>query len=559
VFTRQIREESSHMFELIFISTNQTKLAHFRHIAKRFGIRVSFFRRKTFLASYTEPQIGDREKLLAKSYKSALEQWEKSGLSESRSLFFFEDTSVRIAALSERLETPGVDVKYWMRKADFSKLDKKLVSKNNERNASVRSDIVVSLPKWMRLEPGNESGYKVFSAEVLGSIVATEHEFETNLAYPWLDNKSFNKWFVPEGEFVPLGALSIDLADQHDFRFNAFSKLVDWLRDVALVPAVVPKKRTQLELQLASTNLSGVVICGPSCAGKTTLAEYVRAEYGWYHFEASDFMYRELYERNGPAHTHSIATFARQILLDEPEIVSRQILEHVHARPGVPFVVTGFRAPEEVKHFLSGLPASAEVLLIYLDASADLRFERYLERKREDSVPRAAFDSRDGQQFAMGLERMCNEIEMIPVTNNEFKDAMYNRFNSLLDAQHLHVRKLKGASMIFTKFPNANPLEKAILLSLLDAEQKEAYFTTAEVAKLINKAGSATGVPKSKDNVSRYFNQDFYPYFEITIEQNKRRYRLSSTGRSEAILSRDNLHSDFLLPSTLARKHAKTS
>jgi adenylate kinase family enzyme len=363
---------------------------------------------------------------------------------------------------------------------------------------------------------------------------------------------------VPNGEALPLGALPIDSADRHDFRFQAFSKLVEWLRAAALVPAVVPKKRTQLELKLASKNLSGVVICGPSCAGKTTLAEYIRTEYGWYHFEASDFMYRAMYERNGPAQTHAIATFARQVLQVEPDIVSSQILQHVHGRPDVPFVVTGFRAPEEIEHFLGGLPASAEVLLIYLDATADLRFERYLARKREATVTREAFDLRDEQQFSMGLDRMCNEIEMIPMENNESKGAMYERFNSLLNAQHLHVRKLKGAPMILTKSPNANPLEKAILLSLLDVEQKEAYFTTAEVAKLINNAGTATGVHKSKDNVSRYFNQDFYPYFEITIERNKRRYRLSSTGRSEAILSRDNLHSDVLLPATLARKHAKT-
>ena len=39
---------------------------------------------------------------------------------------------------------------------------------------------------------------------------------------------------------------------------------------------------------------------------------------------------------------------------------------------------------------------------------------------------------------------------------------------------------------------------------------------------------------KHKDNVSRYFNQRFYPYYEI-IENNKRlKYKLSPTGYSKA-------------------------
>ncbi|MET4072400.1 hypothetical protein ABID58_007229 [Bradyrhizobium sp. S3.2.6] len=45
--------------------------------------------------------------------------------------------------------------------------------------------------------------------------------------------------------------------------------------------------------------------------------------------------------------------------------------------------------------------------------------------------------------------------------------------------------------------------------------------------------------PKHKDNVSRYFNQDFYAYYEIAGEQSdaKRRYRLSNTGYGMAIRS----------------------
>lgn len=63
-----------------------------------------------------------------------------------------------------------------------------------------------------------------------------------------------------------------------------------------------------------------------------------------------------------------------------------------------------------------------------------------------------------------------------------------------------------------------------------------------EVSHLIN--NTFKGVTKNKNNISRYFNQAYYPYYEIKKENGKNKYKLSPTGYSEAIFSIRNIKKD---------------
>ena len=74
------------------------------------------------------------------------------------------------------------------------------------------------------------------------------------------------------------------------------------------------------------------------------------------------------------------------------------------------------------------------------------------------------------------------------------------------------------------------------LLSRWEDREDRPYFTTTEIAKLISELFPSMK-PKHKDNVSRYFNQDFYAFYEIDPDpdENKRRYRLSNTGYGRAV------------------------
>ena len=47
----------------------------------------------------------------------------------------------------------------------------------------------------------------VFVGKETGRILDEEIEYQSNLVFPWLDNKSFNKWFQPDGVDFPFGAL----------------------------------------------------------------------------------------------------------------------------------------------------------------------------------------------------------------------------------------------------------------------------------------------------------------------------------------------------------------
>jgi hypothetical protein len=95
---------------------------------------------------YEEPRIYDRNKLLKESFNDAIARWKKNVSNYGGRLFFIEDTSVRIDALSDdNNEVPGVDIKYWMQSHNFTQLDTEVKKKGNNRKVSVSSHILLYL------------------------------------------------------------------------------------------------------------------------------------------------------------------------------------------------------------------------------------------------------------------------------------------------------------------------------------------------------------------------------------------------------------------------------
>ena len=80
-------------------------------------------------------------------------------------------------------------------------------------------------------------------------------------------------------------------------------------------------------------------------------------------------------------------------------------------------------------------------------------------------------------------------------------------------------------------------LEDAILFSLaVDYRDSNLVFlTTTEISRKINEVFLDLQVEKHKDNVSRYFNQRIYPFYEVKNIDDKIKYRLSPTGYSFVI------------------------
>lgn len=530
------------MLNLIFFTTNKTKLAHARHMAENYPVSIESFRRKTYYASYVEPRIDSRTELLHQSYESALEQAKNSGINPEKSFFFLEDTSVIIDALSSGTqEVPGVNVKYWMKDTVFKDLDKQLKKASN-RNVTVRSDLLLHIPEYYRRKWNIKDHYVVFVGKQEGVVVEAEEEFNTNLVFPWLDNKTFNKWFVPTGESKPISCLGIESANRYDFRLHAFSKMMEFFEQNRMFGESYVQQ--SLDLDSSSDDLSPIlIICGFPCAGKTTLSQYLVHKYGYIHIEASDFMYLNFYLRHDVGSEIKISDFAEEALKQKPEIAAEKIADYISTLDQQPIVISGFRSMDEIdwlKNRFGSANVSRKFKLGFIEASKELRFDRYNKRKRDGhEVEFAQFQLQDDQQVRMGLREISLSAHKVEVINEGTFDEFYNNAQSVLKPSE---QTLHDAAIDLSNLRNHKRnigLEAPILMALLSKWQggeDHPYFTTTEIAKLINQVFPAMK-PKYKDNVSRYFNQDYYAYYEIDpdSDENKRRYRLSNSGYSRAV------------------------
>lgn len=526
------------MIEFVFFSTNRSKLAHFRYLGEKEGVRVKGFHETTYYASYNEPKIDDRSELLKLSYESALEQWLKrqGANDDDHSTFFFEDTSVVIEALSKDTEVPGVNVKYWMRDMTFAKLDALLKRAGNNRKVIVRSDIVMHLPpRWRRLLNTTER-YLSMVGESHGVIDDCERKIQPNLVYPWLDDKTFNKWFVPVGASGPISTLDIKEADLADFRARAFSGITSVLRGKLSVLANRKEPGAdQLQIPSIAAYPSIFVICGPSCSGKSTTANWMCDMYKLLHIEASDFMYKAFWERHGPGTDVRIGDFAEAALQTQPGIVAQPIARFLRETGAAGAVVTGFRSTREVEIFRQELGSSIEVALMYLTASVPIRLDRAIKRGRDGITPEK-FEKRDEQEIRMGLPDIAKlpnvELQANEGSLTELYSAVRNRYRKALRVYTSDKERRAQLPQ-----PSRDQLEGLILRTLLAELPTGKWFTTTEIAAALNRRFNET---KSKNNVSRYFNQEFHPYYELRFRERDGKqtgvleYRLSATGISRA-------------------------
>lgn len=523
------------MRELTFFTTNQTKLAHARYIAESRHIRIKGFRQRTYHADYVEPRLAVRGDILRASYESAKVQLSKAGFSEASHPFVLEDTSVRIDALStEDKEVPGVDIKYWMQDRTFASLDAMLRAAGNDRHATVRSDVLLHIPSSFRSSWGLEVEFLVFTGEQRGSIAEAEYLFHTNLVYPWLDDRSFNKWFVPEGADKPMGALPIDIADAVDFRRRSFDPLFDFLEERRYFAAPI----TQLELQLH--HKPNIILCGYTCSGKTTASQHLARRFGYLHIEASDFMHLAYYYRHGYRGPTAIGDFAEQALEQRPTIAAEKVVEYMLDHLAEPIVVSGFRAPEEVEFLENAMKARGkEFARRFINAGQVLRFSRLQARARPgDNITIEQFRARDLQQRRMGLDAIEQSSKTLSLQNEDSLEAYLEWINMLAEGAGGNDINIASSLTALARISEVG-LQDAILIALVGVwkhDEARQFYTTTEVSALIART-FPTIRPKHKDNVSRYFNQDFYAYYEISSAPDNatRRYRLSNTGYGMAI------------------------
>lgn len=521
--------------ELTFFTSNSVKLAHARYLSEGNPLNITGFREKTYHAGYHEPRLSDRTQLLQLSYLSAVEQAKKAGVLTPRHFFILEDTSVDIHALRQHdTEVPGLDIKYWMRGQTFKGLNKLLNAAGKNRDVTVRSHILLHLPDYYREAWKISERYLVFEGEQFGTITKREWDFETNPVFPWLDNKTFNKWFCPENENIPLGKMPIEQATKYDFRKKAFDQVINFLKKKGLL------RRDPKQLNLKLSEQRNLVLCGYTCAGKTTASQQLADRYGYLHIEASDFMHLSYYSRHGVNGNVSIGDFALAALEAVPDIVARKAANYLQDFPQTPWVLSGFRSPNELEWFENEMGRRGIGFeTIFINANDDVRFARMSARGRgDDEVSRNQFNRRDSQQKKMGLDIIKNASTTKTWQNVGTLDEFLRLVSNYISSETVPDFDLAERLRSITDIKNVN-LEDAILISLLNhwsnAETRQ-YFTTSKISQISHKV-FPSAPPKNKDNVSRYFNQNFRPYYEIRLDDTsgKREYRLSNTGYGKAL------------------------
>jgi len=517
------------MTDITFITSNPTKLAHARHLSK--GYDVNILQKRSYGRAYEEPRTYDRENLLEASINDAIKRWRKKGGNPGRRLFFIEDTSVRIDALSDDdNEVPGVDIKYWMQDYNFTRLDAELKERGNNRKVSISSHIVLFLTDELRETLKAEKEYVIFKNISHGTITSEEQKIDTKILYPWLDDKTFNKWFIPDGFNLPISMLDISDADKSDFRKGAFEEMLKFLENNGAI------KHSQKDFATPRLLFNPLyVICGPTCAGKSTTGKLLLEKYDYYHVEASDFMSLKYFETHGTKFSIDKTDFAKELLEISPLTIVESVTNYIKSKKNFDsFIVTGFRTPREVLSFLEKI-SSQNIKLIYITATFQIRYNRWKNRRRdteEHTIER--FTRNNSVQESMGLPDVANIKDVISYENNgneliKFYDDFQEKIIGASPAQHEEINFEAIISL-----PKIS-LERAIfaVLAMEYRKNESKYYTTTEISHIIN--DTFRGLSKNKNNVSRYFNQRYYPYYEIKKEGNKNKYKLSPTGYSEAI------------------------
>lgn len=501
---------------------------HARHLALPFNVQIQG--KKYYGVAYREPRSLDREELLQKSYEDARLRWFKTTGSK-RAFFFIEDTSVIIHSLSRKKEYPGADVKYWMRTIDFEQLDKLLRKKGNNRAVTVRSDVILHLPAEFRTKHKIHDSFVRFVGNTAGTIAEKESAIETNLLYPWLDSKSFNKWFVPTGCTTAISALPIEIADRHDIRKDSIGAMLRFLAERNIFGDHPEGNASSVAKFLPRLFPPLLLVTGLPCAGKTLLGIHLSKQFGYYHLEASDFMKRAFYERHGLNSSLSIEAFAEKALLEAPDIVVTPVLEEIERSKAELIVVTGFRSPKEIEIFREKYRGPSEIKCWYIKANQKERYRRSGQRQRLDAAESfEVFQKRDELQNGMGLGEIGKLLRKSTFRNETTKQSYLKECTNFLGLKPRQFRWFDTEGI--QQRPKS--LEEAILVALAShGRESKMGLSTTEIAHKLN--AMFVGSETSKNNVSRYFNFKPHPFYKSSGAKGVLKFVLSATGWSRAM------------------------
>jgi dephospho-CoA kinase len=182
------------------------------------------------------------------------------------------------------------------------------------------------------------------------------------------------------------------------------------------------------KLLTSSKVWSGLIVIGRTCSGKTTVADYASRRYGFHFIEASSVM-RAVGSSVAEDGIDTIES--KEAILEGAgrDIVARRIIDTLGKGPQGPFVISGFRAVEEVDTFRRVAPGTR---LILIKAGLATRFQRQLERGRNDAVASiAVFEAYDREQDTFGLLPVAEQLADICIVNEGSLADLYAQIDAI--------------------------------------------------------------------------------------------------------------------------------
>ena len=408
---------ASRRVKLYFDTGSFAKFVQAQLVFARLGLPLS--RSGSDRVSDAEDYYGSVEQLIEEKLRHVpLRPW---------TVHFVEDTYVRIEALSDPTEAslesvewaratkPGLKTKEWFNSTSFEDLESAVASRGGDRRASVYSTVALHVPGL--------STPQIFTAHVAGSIANQPGEgLAANQLFPWLNPNSFNAWFVPEGKNVPLSDLELDQSLDVDFRVSALLALADRLEEyIAIlnlpsvsIERVVRPFSSALQPQLFPIHGPPIAVIGLTCAGKTTLGQYL-ANHRYTHIEASEVLRTLLDIDVAPNSRFGFVQAMTALTSLGWDIVARRAFEYYSQFTQSGFCITGLRTVEEL-NFLSQV--FSDLVVVLLVAPEETRFERYLNRRRGgDQRSLTRFRERESEHARFGLLSVAEHCAMIRMSN----------------------------------------------------------------------------------------------------------------------------------------------
>ena len=204
------------ILNVYFYTSNLDKLFQARLLFVRHGYLLRHFKgdREPYEEDYSLPT----EQMLTRAIQQVNAEF---GI---KSIFFVEDTSLRLEALSDSAEFPGQKVKEWFAISTFEEVDRLIQLKGGNRRAVVKSDIALYVPTLSHIT--------FFHGETVGIVGPSPPAFAGSVQYPWLTPTTFNGWFIPDGATKRLGEMEFEESLEFDFRAKSLTKLIARLEEM---------------------------------------------------------------------------------------------------------------------------------------------------------------------------------------------------------------------------------------------------------------------------------------------------------------------------------------